>query len=72
MAKFIIELTPKFRKQYKKLPLDIQKKFTKQLKLLEDNFRHPSLKTKKMEELINLKEELIYITDLHTNPQKIA
>lgn len=49
MAKLIIEFTPKFKKQYRKLPLDIQKKFTKQLKLLEDNFRHPSLKTKKME-----------------------
>lgn len=40
--------TPKFKKQYKKLPLNIQKKFTKQLKLLAENYRHPSLQTKKM------------------------
>ncbi len=40
--------TPKFRKQYKKLPLNIQNKFAKQLKLLEDNYRHPSLQTKKI------------------------
>ena len=39
---------PKFKKQYQKLPLNIQKKFTKQLKLLEENYRHPSLQTKKM------------------------
>lgn len=43
-----LTFTPKFKKQYKKLPLNIQKKFTKQLKLLEENHRHPSLQTKKM------------------------
>ena len=40
--------TPKFKKQYQKLPLNIQNKFTKQLKLLTENYRHPSLQTKKM------------------------
>lgn len=40
--------TPKFKKQYQKLPINIQKKFTKQLKFLEENYRHPSLQTKKM------------------------
>lgn len=49
MAQLInLSFTPKFRKQYKKLPLNIQNKFTKQLKLLEENYRHPSLQTKKM------------------------
>lgn len=41
-------LTPKARKQYKKLPINIQEKFAKQLKLLAKNYRHPSLKTRKM------------------------
>lgn len=41
--------SPKFKKQYKKLPLILQKKFTKQLKFLVENSRHPSLRIKKME-----------------------
>lgn len=40
--------TPKFKKQYQKLPVNIQKKFTKQLKLLSENYRYPSLQTRKM------------------------
>lgn len=43
-----LTFTPKFKKQYKKLPFNIQNKFTKQLKLLEENYRHPSLQTRKM------------------------
>jgi len=39
----------KFEKQYKKLPLPLQKKFTKQMKLLLQDFRHPSLKSRKMQ-----------------------
>lgn len=38
-----------FKKNYKKLPLQIQRKFTKQLQLLVENYRHPSLRSKKME-----------------------
>lgn len=41
--------TPKFKKQYQKLPASIKNKFAKQLNLLEENYRHPSLQTKKME-----------------------
>ena len=37
-----------FKKEYKKLPLSLQKKFTKQLRFLLENFRHPSLKSRKM------------------------
>lgn len=37
-----------FKKQYKKLPLQLQKKFTKQLKLLLQNYKYPSLRAKKM------------------------
>ncbi len=49
MAKILNPVfTHKFKKQYKKLPLNIQNKFNKQLKLLEENYRHPSLQTKKM------------------------
>lgn len=36
-----------FKKQYKKLPLKIQKKFLKQLKYLLSDYRHPSLQTRK-------------------------
>lgn len=39
----------KFRRNYQKLPTKIQKKFQKQLNFLVTNFRHPSLRTKKME-----------------------
>lgn len=38
----------KFKKQYEKLPLNLQKKFDKQLKFLIEDYRHPSLQTKKM------------------------
>lgn len=50
MAQLInLVFTPKFKKQYQKLPRNIQQKFTKQLKLLAGNYRHHSLRTKKME-----------------------
>lgn len=39
---------PRFKKQYKKLPLNIRNKFTKQMRLLLENYRHPSLRTRKM------------------------
>jgi mRNA-degrading endonuclease RelE of RelBE toxin-antitoxin system len=41
--------TKRFKASYKKLPLVIQKKFDKQIKLLEHNFRHPSLQIKKIQ-----------------------
>jgi len=37
-----------FKKHYHKLPIAAQKKFTKQLKFLLENYRHPSLATRKM------------------------
>lgn len=53
MAKFITSLkpqfTPKFKKQFSKLNPIIKKKFAKQLTLLLQNPRHPSLRARKME-----------------------
>jgi len=43
-----ISFSDKFKKQYKKLPSKIQKQFSKQIKLLQVNYRYPSLRTRKM------------------------
>lgn len=43
----IIRLTP-FKRDYKSLPIEIQKKVDSQLKLLLSNPRHPSLRVKKL------------------------
>lgn len=40
--------TPEFKKRYKRLSSAIQRKFTKQLELLVENYRYPSLRAKKM------------------------
>jgi len=49
MAKLLTPVfSSKFKKQYKRLPKSIQKKFTKQLNLLIKDYRYPSLRTKKM------------------------
>lgn len=40
--------TARFKKLYKKLPQPIKKKITRQLKYLAHDFRHPSLRVKKM------------------------
>ncbi len=40
----------RFLKQYSAAPAPIQKAFDKQLKLLLENFRHPSLQAKKYDE----------------------
>ena len=49
MAQFLKPIfTPSFNKQYKKLPVNLQRKFTKQLMYLVENYRHPSLRAKKM------------------------
>jgi mRNA-degrading endonuclease RelE of RelBE toxin-antitoxin system len=43
-----IVLTEKADKDYKKLPLKLQKKVDKQLLFLLNDYRHPSLRTQKM------------------------
>ena len=44
-----IELTETFKKLYGELPGDIQKKVKKSLRLLAENPRHPSLRSKPVE-----------------------
>lgn len=39
----------KFKRNYKRLPAPIRKKFQKQLAFFLDNVKHPSLRVKKME-----------------------
>lgn len=49
MAKLLKSVSsPLFKRQYKRLPTNTQKKFTKQLKNLVKNYRYPSLRTRKM------------------------
>lgn len=43
-----LKFTKQAEKDYQKLPLNIQKKADKQLTLLLSNYRHPSLRTRKM------------------------
>lgn len=40
--------TDKFKRNYKRLPKQIKKKFQKQLNFLVTDVRHPSLRVKKM------------------------
>ncbi len=42
--------SPRFRKQYRDAPLQVQKAFDKQTKLLVQDLRHPSLRAKKYNE----------------------
>ena len=44
-------LTKDFKKQYRKLPKSTRQKFQKQLRFLLKDFRHPSLRSRKMEGL---------------------
>jgi len=44
-----IRFTKSFKKDYKNLPLEIQKRLDKQLTFLLENFQHPSLRIKKIE-----------------------
>ncbi len=44
-----IRLTKSFIKQYAKLRPSIRKKTDRQLKIIKQNFHHPSLNTKKMQ-----------------------
>lgn len=47
------QLTPAAVKDYIEAPLAIQNAFDKQVKLLVENFRHPSLRAKKYDESRN-------------------
>lgn len=44
----ILKFSKTAEESYKKLPLNIQKKADKQFLLLLSNYRHPSLRTRKM------------------------
>lgn len=45
--------SPRFLKQYRDAPLQVQKAFDKQAKLLVQHLRHPSLRAKKYDEARN-------------------
>lgn len=47
MSKFKFEPTPKFIRQLKKLPSDVQSKVKEKLKILQEDPSHPSLRTKR-------------------------
>lgn len=51
--------TDKFKRNYKRLPTPISKKFQKQLTLLFSNIKHPSLRIKKMAGRENVWEERV-------------
>ena len=44
-----VVFTDKFKQQFKRLPKHIQKKSNKQFLLLSQDFRHPSIRAKKVE-----------------------
>lgn len=54
-----IVFTEELKKSYKKLPSNIQKKFKKQLKFLQSNPQHPSLK------IHRLNDEWEFYVDIH-------
>ncbi len=45
-----LRYTRRFRDQYQSAPQEVQKAFDKQVRLLAENFRHPSLRAKKYDE----------------------
>jgi mRNA-degrading endonuclease RelE of RelBE toxin-antitoxin system len=49
LSKYLIAIEPEFLPQYDELPRDIKKKFKKQISLLKENPKHPSLKIHKLE-----------------------
>ena len=51
-----------FRRFYRELPLHIQKKTDKQIRLLAENLRHPSLQVKKIQGTVGIWEARV---DLH-------
>lgn len=44
-----IVVSKQFRREYRRLPLAVQKKVDRQLRRLAENVQHPSLKARKME-----------------------
>lgn len=48
------ELTLAATKDYTEAPLTVQRAFDKQMKLMVENFRHPSLRTKKYDQARNI------------------
>lgn len=55
------EYTSQFKKLYKRLPQAIQKKVKRQLNILAQDIRHPSLGVKKMENKKNIWEARVDI-----------
>lgn len=51
-----VERTEQFKRDFDALPDPMKKRFEKQLRLLIQNPRHPSLRTKKMEDPRNVWE----------------
>jgi len=49
LSRNLIAIEPGFLPQYDELPKDIRKKFKKQISLLEENPKHPSLKIHRLE-----------------------
>jgi mRNA-degrading endonuclease RelE of RelBE toxin-antitoxin system len=49
VSKYLIAIEPEFLPQYDELPGEIKKKFKKQISLLKENPKHPSLKIHKLE-----------------------
>jgi mRNA interferase RelE/StbE len=45
-----VQLTPQFERSYANAPLHVQKLFDRNLALLAQNLRHPSLRAKKYDE----------------------
>ena len=43
-----VDLSPHFKRSYKKLPMPIKKDFNRKIKIFMDNPRHASLKTHKL------------------------
>ncbi len=51
-----IVVSKRFHREYRKLPLTVQKKVDRQLRRLAENIQHPSLKARKMEGASNIWE----------------
>jgi len=49
LSHYLISIEPEFLPQYDELPKDIKKKFKKQITLLKENPKHPSLKIHRLE-----------------------
>jgi mRNA-degrading endonuclease YafQ of YafQ-DinJ toxin-antitoxin module len=51
-----IRWTPPFQRDFKRLPEDVQSRAEKVIRLLKENPRYPSLRSKKMENVENIWE----------------